>query len=30
MDIEKSNTEATGRMMEARPVVVGMGKARDV
>jgi len=30
MDIEKANTEATNRMMEARPVVVGMGKARDV
>ncbi|MCJ7724542.1 MAG: DUF1116 domain-containing protein, partial [Anaerolineales bacterium] len=30
MDIEKANTEATGRMMEARPVVVGIGKAIDV
>ena len=30
MDIEKANAEATQRMMEARPVVVGMGKARDV
>ncbi len=30
MDIEKANTEATERMMEARPVVVGMGKAIDV
>jgi hypothetical protein len=30
MDIENANTEATGRMMEARPVVVGLGKARDV
>jgi hypothetical protein len=30
MDIENANTEATGRMMEARPVVVGMGKALDV
>jgi hypothetical protein len=30
MDIEKSNTEATQRMMEAHPVVVGMGKAIDV
>jgi len=30
MDIEKANTEATGRMMEARPVVLGMGKALDV
>jgi hypothetical protein len=30
MDIEKANTEATHRMMEARPVVVGLGKALDV
>ncbi len=30
MDIEKANTEATQRMMEARPVVVGLGKAIDV
>ncbi len=30
MDIEKANAEATQRMMEARPVVVGMGKAIDV
>ena len=30
IDIEKANTEATERMMEARPVVVGMGKAIDV
>ena len=30
MDIDKANTEATQRMMEARPVVVGMGKAIDV
>lgn len=30
MDIEKANREATERMMEARPVVVGMGKAIDV
>ncbi|MBE9473432.1 MAG: DUF1116 domain-containing protein [Chloroflexi bacterium] len=30
MDIEKANTEATQRMMEARPVVVGMGKAIEV
>jgi hypothetical protein len=30
MDIDNANTEATGRMMEARPVVVGLGKARDV
>jgi hypothetical protein len=30
MDIDSANTEATQRMMEARPVVVGMGKAIDV
>ncbi len=30
MDIEKANAEATNRMMEARPVVIGMGKAIDV
>ena len=30
MDIEQANTEATDRMMEARPVVTGMGKAIDV
>lgn len=30
IDIEKANAEATDRMMEARPVVVGMGKAIDV
>jgi len=30
MDIEQANTEATDRMMEARPVVIGMGKAIDV
>jgi hypothetical protein len=30
MDIDTANTEATQRMMEARPVVVGLGKARDV
>ena len=30
MDIERANTEATERMMEARPVVIGMGKAIDV
>jgi hypothetical protein len=30
MDIEKANAEATERMMEARPVVVGLGKATDV
>jgi len=30
MDIDSANTEATQRMMEARPVVIGLGKARDV
>jgi hypothetical protein len=30
MDIERANTEATERMMEARPVLVGLGKAIDV
>jgi hypothetical protein len=30
MDIEKANQEATERMIEARPVLVGMGKAIDV
>ena len=30
MDIDKANAEATERMMEARPVVVGIGKAIDV
>ena len=30
MNIEKANTEATEHMMEARPVLVGLGKARDV
>ena len=30
MNIDKANTETTQRMMEARPVVVGMGKAIDV
>jgi len=30
MDIEKANREATERMMEARPLLVGLGKARDV
>jgi Protein of unknown function (DUF1116) len=30
MDIEKANSETTQRMMEARPVVVGLGKAIDV
>jgi hypothetical protein len=30
MNIEKANAEAIERMMEARPVLVGLGKARDV
>jgi len=30
MDIEKANAKATERMMEARPVLVGLGKACDV
>ena len=30
MDIEKANAEAVERMMEARPVLVGVGRARDV
>jgi len=30
MDIEKANAEAVERMMEARPVLVGLGKAIDV
>jgi hypothetical protein len=30
MDIEKANAEATERMMEAQPVLVGLGKALDV
>jgi hypothetical protein len=30
MDIEKANAEATERMIEARPVLVGLAKARDV
>lgn len=30
MDIEKANSEATKRMMEARPVLVGLGKALEV
>jgi hypothetical protein len=30
MEIDKANTEATERMMEARPMLVGLGKARDV
>jgi hypothetical protein len=30
MNIEQANAEAAERMMEARPVLVGLGKARDV
>jgi hypothetical protein len=30
MDIDKANAEATQRMMEAQPVLVGLGQARDV
>jgi hypothetical protein len=30
MDIEKANAEACERMIEARPILVGLGKARDV
>ncbi|NOR83180.1 MAG: DUF1116 domain-containing protein [Ardenticatenales bacterium] len=30
LDIEKANAEATERMMEARPVLIGLGKAREV
>ena len=30
MDIEKANAQATERMIESRPVLVGMGKAIDV
>jgi hypothetical protein len=30
LDIEKANAEATKRMMEARPVLVGLGKALEV
>ena len=30
MDIERANAEACERMMEARPTLVGLGKARDV
>ncbi|MCJ7825117.1 MAG: DUF1116 domain-containing protein, partial [Anaerolineales bacterium] len=30
MDIDKANAEACERMMESRPVVVGLGKALDV
>ena len=30
IDIEQANTEATTRMMEARPILTGLGLARDV
>ena len=30
MDIEKANAEATGRMIEARPILEGLAKAREV
>ncbi len=30
MDIDRSNAQATERMMEARPILVGLGRARDV
>ena len=30
MDIDKANAEVTNKMMEARPVLVGLGKALDV
>ncbi len=30
IDIQKANDEATNRMMEAHPVLVGLGTARDV
>jgi hypothetical protein len=30
MDIDKANTEACDRMMESRPLVVGLGKALEV
>jgi Protein of unknown function (DUF1116) len=30
MDIEKANAQAVENMMEARPVLVGVGRARDV
>ena len=30
MDVEKTNTEATQRMMEARPIATSMAKAIDV
>src|SRR5687768_13927391 len=30
VDIEQANSKATGRMMEARPILTGLGLARDV
>lgn len=30
MDIEKANQEAVARMMDAHPILVGLGKAKDV
>ncbi|MDX1523897.1 MAG: DUF1116 domain-containing protein, partial [Anaerolineae bacterium] len=30
MDIEQANQQAVERMMESRPVLVGLGKAKDV
>jgi len=30
MDIQQANTQAVERMMESRPVLVGLGRARDV
>ena len=30
IDIDQANTEATTRMMEARPVLTSLGLARDV
>jgi hypothetical protein len=30
MDIEKANSEATERMIQARPILVGLAKAREV
>ncbi len=30
MDIAKANKQAVDRMIESRPVLVGVGKARDV
>ena len=30
MDVEKANAQATERMIEARPILVGLAKAREV